>query len=102
MAARDITCDHARDLAHLRNRARDLAGFLERLHLDNLRLGDMELTIHVHGDGWELDGLAGSGIDLVRSPRLDAMTTPEGQCVSGGFAWYGSLLAQVRPEEGRR
>ena len=39
------------------------------LHLDNLRLGDMELTIHVHSDGWELDGLAGSGIDLVRSPR---------------------------------
>ena len=69
VAARDITCDHARDLAHLRNRARDLAGFLERLHLDNLRLGDMELTIHVHDDGWELAGLTGSGIDLVRSPR---------------------------------
>jgi hypothetical protein len=42
------------------------------LHLDNLRLGDMELTIHVHGDGWELDGLTGRGIDLVRSPRPPA------------------------------
>ena len=66
---RDREHTSARDLAHLRNRARDLAGFLERLHLDNLRLGDMELTIHVHDDGWELAGLTGSGIDLVRSPR---------------------------------
>jgi len=39
------------------------------LHLDNLRVGDMELTIHVRGDGWELDGLTGKGIDLIRSPR---------------------------------
>ena len=43
------------------------------LHLDNLRLGEMELTIHVRSDGWELDGLTGKGIDLVRSPRP---TTP--------------------------
>ena len=42
------------------------------LHLDNLRLGDIELTIHVHCDGWELDGLTGRGIDLVRSPRPPA------------------------------
>jgi hypothetical protein len=29
----------------------------------------MKLTIHVRGDGWELDGLTGRGIDLIRSPR---------------------------------
>ena len=70
---------------------------------DNLRLGDMELAIDIRGDGWELDRTRRQRHrprTLTAAP--DAMTTPEGQCVSGGFAWYGSLLAQVRSEEGRR
>jgi hypothetical protein len=39
------------------------------LHVSNLRLGDLELTIHVRQDGWDLAGLTGRGIDLLRSAR---------------------------------
>jgi hypothetical protein len=39
------------------------------LHVSNLRLGDLELTIHVRQDGWDLTGLTGRGIDLLRSAR---------------------------------
>jgi hypothetical protein len=38
------------------------------LHLRNLRLGKSRLIIDVQDYGWELAGLDGAGIELIRAP----------------------------------
>ncbi|HEY5352829.1 MAG TPA: glycogen debranching N-terminal domain-containing protein [Streptosporangiaceae bacterium] len=42
------------------------------LHLRNLRLGTSRMAIDVQDDGWELTGLDGAGIELIRAPRPPA------------------------------
>jgi glycogen debranching enzyme len=39
------------------------------LRVTGLRLGQAHLTIDIHGDDWDLTGLDGTGIELVREPR---------------------------------
>jgi glycogen debranching enzyme len=39
------------------------------LQVSNLRLGKSRLAIDVHDGGWELTGLNGTGIELIRAPR---------------------------------
>ena len=39
------------------------------LRVTGLRLGQAHLTIDIHGGGWDLTGLDGTGIELVREPR---------------------------------
>ena len=39
------------------------------LRITALRLGQSHLTIDIRGDGWDLTGLDGTGIELVREPR---------------------------------
>ncbi len=39
------------------------------LRVSGLRLGESRLAIDVHDGGWELTGLDGTGIELIRAPR---------------------------------
>ncbi|MEJ7771683.1 MAG: glycogen debranching N-terminal domain-containing protein, partial [Geodermatophilaceae bacterium] len=39
------------------------------LHLDGLRVGHSEITVDVRDRDWQLSGLDGSGLDLLRTPR---------------------------------
>ena len=39
------------------------------LRVTGLRLGQAHLTIDIRHDGWDLTGLDGTGIELVRQPR---------------------------------
>jgi hypothetical protein len=39
------------------------------LRVTGLRLGQAHLAIDIRGDGWDLTGLDGTGIELVREPR---------------------------------
>ena len=42
------------------------------LHLRNLRLGTSRMAIDVQDDGWDLSGLDGAGVELIRAPRSPA------------------------------
>ena len=45
------------------------------LRINNLRLADHQLAVEVRSDGWDLTGLADTGVELIRAPR-PANTAP--------------------------
>ncbi len=48
------------------------------LRVSGMRLGDHHLTLDVTVDGWELTGLAGTGVEVIRAPRpVDTDTAPD-------------------------